>query len=95
MTGQDELAEPDARMFAQLDRIAKQLKATLVFFTDGLVEHHKYALDERLAVLARLATQHASRSPKRLCQALLDNHPGDGSDDIAILTLRLPPHRSQ
>jgi serine phosphatase RsbU (regulator of sigma subunit) len=63
---------------------------TLVFFTDGLVEHHKHALDERLAALAELATQHAGEPPKRLCQALLDNHPGDGSDDIAILALRLP-----
>lgn len=65
--------------------------ATLVFFTDGLVEHRKHSLDERLATLARLATRHADQAPERLCHALLDNHPGDGSDDIAILALRLPP----
>jgi serine phosphatase RsbU (regulator of sigma subunit) len=68
--------------------------AALVFFTDGLVEHHEHALDERLATLARLATQHASQPPERLCQALLDDHPGDGSDDIAILALRLSPDRT-
>jgi hypothetical protein len=68
--------------------------ATLVFFTDGLVEHRKHTLDERLATLARLATQHASQPPQRLCQALLDNHPGDGSDDIAILAVRLPRRRA-
>lgn len=63
--------------------------------TDGLVEHHKHALDERLATLARLATQHADQPPERLCHALIDDHPGDGSDDIAILALRLPPGRTQ
>jgi serine phosphatase RsbU (regulator of sigma subunit) len=67
---------------------------TLVLFTDGLVEHHEHALDESLATLARIATEHASRPPARLCQALLDDHPGDGSDDIAILALRLPPGRA-
>jgi serine phosphatase RsbU (regulator of sigma subunit) len=66
---------------------------SLVLFTDGLVEHHEHALDERLATLARIATEHASQPPARLCQALLDDHPGDGSDDIAILALRLPPSR--
>lgn len=65
--------------------------ATLVFFTDGLVEHHRHPLDERLATLARLAAQHAGQPPEQLSQALLDNHPGDGSDDIAVLALRLPP----
>jgi serine phosphatase RsbU (regulator of sigma subunit) len=68
--------------------------ATLVFFTDGLVEHRKHPLDERLAALARLATRHAGQRPERLCQALLDNHPGDGYDDIAILALRLPPQHN-
>lgn len=64
--------------------------ATLVFFTDGLVEHHEHPIDEGLAALARLATRHADQCPERLCRALLDDHPGDGTDDIAILALRLP-----
>jgi len=68
--------------------------ASLVFFTDGLVEHHEHSLDEGLATLARLATEHAGQPPERLCHALLDDHPGDGSDDIAILALRLPPDRT-
>jgi Stage II sporulation protein E (SpoIIE)/GAF domain len=65
--------------------------ATLVFFTDGLVEHRQHPIDEGLATLARLATQHARRPPERLCRALAGHHPGDGSDDTAILALRLPP----
>ena len=68
--------------------------ASIVFFTDGLVEHHEHSLDEGLATLARLATEHAGQPPERLCHALLDDHPGDGSDDIAILALRLPPDRT-
>jgi hypothetical protein len=64
--------------------------ATLVFFTDGLVEHRKHPIEEGLATLARLATQHAGRRPERLCQVLADGSPGDGSDDIAIMALRLP-----
>jgi Stage II sporulation protein E (SpoIIE)/GAF domain len=64
--------------------------ATLVFFTDGLVEHRKHSIDEGLAALARLATQHADPRPERLCQALANDCPGDGSDDIAIMALGLP-----
>jgi serine phosphatase RsbU (regulator of sigma subunit) len=65
---------------------------TLVFFTDGLVEHHEHPIDEGLAGLARLATEHASEPPARLCHALVSDAPGDGSDDIAILALQLPAH---
>jgi serine phosphatase RsbU (regulator of sigma subunit) len=64
--------------------------ATLVFFTDGLFEHRKQHIDEGLTALARLATQHAGERPERLCQALADHGPGDGSDDIALMALRLP-----
>jgi serine phosphatase RsbU (regulator of sigma subunit) len=69
--------------------------ATLVLFTDGLVEHREHSLDDGLATLARIATERAGEPPEPLCQALLDNHPGDGSDDIAILALRLPPDPTQ
>ena len=64
--------------------------ATLVFFTDGLVEHREHPIDEGLATVARLATKHADQPLERLCKTLADEHPGDGSDDTAILALRLP-----
>jgi serine phosphatase RsbU (regulator of sigma subunit) len=64
--------------------------ATLVFFTDGLVEHHEHHIDQGLAILAQLATQQAGQPARSLCEALVGNCPGDGSDDIAILALRLP-----
>jgi hypothetical protein len=62
----------------------------LVFFTDGLVEHRRHDIDEGLATLARLATQHANPCPQSLCEALADACPSDGTDDIAIMALRLP-----
>jgi serine phosphatase RsbU (regulator of sigma subunit) len=64
--------------------------ATIVFFTDGLVEDRRRHIDQGLATLARLATQHAGPCPERLCQALAHGCPGDGSDDIAIMALQLP-----
>jgi Stage II sporulation protein E (SpoIIE)/GAF domain len=64
--------------------------ATLVFFTDGLVEDRGHHLDEGLAALAQIATRQADPCPERLCRALADRCPGDGSDDIAMMALRLP-----
>jgi serine phosphatase RsbU (regulator of sigma subunit) len=69
--------------------------ATIVLFTDGLVEHHEYPIDEGLAALARLATEHSDQPPELLCHALADDHPSDGSDDIAILALRIPLDRTR
>ncbi|MFE9172038.1 PP2C family protein-serine/threonine phosphatase [Streptomyces kebangsaanensis] len=67
--------------------------ATVVFFTDGLVEHPEHPLDEGLDQLAELATAHAALPLPDLVQALADHHPGDGHDDMAILALRTP-HRT-
>jgi hypothetical protein len=64
--------------------------ATLVFFTDGLVEDRKHDIAEGLATLVRLAGQQAHPCPASLCEALADGCPNDGSDDIAIMALRLP-----
>jgi len=64
--------------------------STLVFFTDGLIEHRGHDLDEGLATLAQLATKHADPCPERLCHDLAGGCPGDGSDDIAVMALRLP-----
>jgi hypothetical protein len=64
--------------------------ATLVFFTDGLVEDRCHHIDEGLAALAQIASRQADPCPERLCRALADGCPGDGSDDIAMMTLRLP-----
>lgn len=64
--------------------------ATVVFFTDGLVEHPEHPIDEGLNALAELATVHADLPVTDFVQALADHHPSDGRDDIAILALRTP-----
>jgi serine phosphatase RsbU (regulator of sigma subunit) len=64
--------------------------ATVVFFTDGLVEHPAHAIDEGLDALLELALTHAALPVDELVHALADHHPSDGRDDMAILALRLP-----
>ncbi|WP_324614438.1 GAF domain-containing SpoIIE family protein phosphatase [Streptomyces sp. MMG1121] len=65
--------------------------ATVVFFTDGLVEHAARSIDEGLDALAGLAVEHAALPLPAFVQTLADHHPSDGHDDIAILALRTPP----
>ncbi|MGW2741486.1 PP2C family protein-serine/threonine phosphatase [Streptomyces sp. NPDC001450] len=64
--------------------------ATVVFFTDGLIEHPDHSIDESLAELAELATEHAALPLPEFVRALAEHHPSDGHDDMAILALRTP-----
>ncbi|MFH8769346.1 PP2C family protein-serine/threonine phosphatase [Streptomyces sp. NPDC017958] len=64
--------------------------ATVVFFTDGLVEHPAHSIDESLAELAKLAAEHAALPLGEFVRALAEHHPSDGHDDMAILALRTP-----
>ncbi|MGW7528200.1 PP2C family protein-serine/threonine phosphatase [Streptomyces sp. NPDC054783] len=66
-------------------------EATVVFFTDGLIEHPHRAVDESLSELAGLAAVHAGLPLPEFVEALADHHPSDGHDDMAILALRTPP----
>jgi serine phosphatase RsbU (regulator of sigma subunit) len=65
--------------------------ATVIFFTDGLVEHPRRSIDTGLRALSAAATVHAHLPVEDLCAALADHHPSDGHDDLAILALRTPP----
>ncbi|WP_045878560.1 GAF domain-containing SpoIIE family protein phosphatase [Pseudofrankia sp. DC12] len=64
--------------------------ATLILFTDGLVEDRCHSIDHGLEALAALASAHRDRPLPILCQALADEHPSDGHDDLAVLTIRTP-----
>ncbi|WP_236576497.1 GAF domain-containing SpoIIE family protein phosphatase [Streptomyces sp. HF10] len=64
--------------------------ATVVFFTDGLVEHPDHPIDQSLAELSELVTEYASLPLDDFVQALADHHPSDGHDDMAVLALRTP-----
>ncbi|MDX3852384.1 GAF domain-containing SpoIIE family protein phosphatase [Streptomyces sp. AK02-01A] len=65
--------------------------ATVVFFTDGLIEHHHMPIDAGLRTLADLASAHAALPVDELCRLLADDHPSDGRDDLAVLVVRTPP----
>lgn len=66
-------------------------EATVVFFTDGLIEHPAHPIDESLSELAGLAAAHAALPLPEFVRALADHHPSDGHDDMAILAVRVPP----
>lgn len=63
---------------------------TVLFFTDGLVEHPEYPIDRGLAVLAELAADHAHLPLDDFVCFLADHRPSDGHDDMALLALRTP-----
>ncbi|MFF3539348.1 PP2C family protein-serine/threonine phosphatase [Streptomyces sp. NPDC002466] len=65
--------------------------ATVVFFTDGLVEHPRHSIDHGLARLAEHAAGHVHLPLDDFVRLLADHHPSDGHDDLAILALRTPP----
>ncbi|GGX31404.1 PP2C family protein-serine/threonine phosphatase [Streptomyces chartreusis] len=63
---------------------------TVLFFTDGLVEHPEYPIDRGLAVLAELAADHAHLPLDEFVCFLADHRPSDGHDDMALLALHTP-----
>ena len=63
--------------------------ATLVLYTDGLVERRDEPIDRGLERLRALACRHAGRDAQELADALLRDLPGNPDDDVAILCLRL------
>ena len=66
--------------------------ATVVLYTDGLVERPGEMLDEGLSTLAH-AVNGAGPEPENLCDHLLESLvPGGGApDDVALLALRNEP----
>ncbi|MGV9498510.1 PP2C family protein-serine/threonine phosphatase [Streptomyces sp. NPDC003642] len=66
-------------------------EATLLFFTDGLIEHPAHDIDTSLSELAELASERAHLPLEDFVHALAEHHPSDGHDDMALLALRTPP----
>ncbi|MFE7529964.1 PP2C family protein-serine/threonine phosphatase [Kitasatospora sp. NPDC057542] len=64
--------------------------ATLVLYTDGLVEHPAVSIDAGLRVVAETASTWAGSPLESLGKALIDVRPGDPHDDLAVLALRVP-----
>lgn len=67
-------------------------RATLLLYTDGLVESPQYGIDHGLDRLRRHAASLAHRPLSSFCDALLDRvRPSDNDDDVAVIALRTPP----
>ena len=63
--------------------------ATVVLYTDGLIEHRDATLDDGLARLLAVVPDLASRPLSELCDEILDRMAPDLTDDIALLALRV------
>src|SRR4051812_5955597 len=65
---------------------------TVVFYTDGLIEHGRTGIDEGIARLSAELTELANLPLEKACDQLLDRiAPGRADDDIAILAVRCHP----
>ena len=69
--------------------------ATLVLYTDGLVERRGESLDEGIDRLRRVLVEHRGAAPDQLADELVAAlvPPGSQSDDIALLVHRRPHAR--
>jgi serine phosphatase RsbU (regulator of sigma subunit) len=65
--------------------------ATVVLYTDGLVERRGEPLDDGLERLRKAAETHAALPVEELCDALLAELAGTPEDDVALLVLRVFP----
>ncbi|HVE64520.1 MAG TPA: GAF domain-containing SpoIIE family protein phosphatase [Mycobacteriales bacterium] len=94
-----ELLETDAHLLlglgdvgARADRsVEVPAGATLLFYTDGLVEHRDRSLDDGIGRLARVAERLATLPIEEFCDVLLaELHPAS-DDDVSLLAVRSRP----
>jgi serine phosphatase RsbU (regulator of sigma subunit) len=65
--------------------------ASVVLYTDGLVERRGTPLRERLARLTRILEGQHERTAEELCDLLIADLDGVVEDDVALLVLRAHP----
>ena len=65
--------------------------ATVLLYTDGLVERRGASIDEGLSWLAQTAAEFAALGPAELCDAVLGMVGGHAEDDVAVLAVRVRP----
>ena len=61
----------------------------LLLYTDGLVERRGAGMDDRLELLRRTVEDHAGEDPDELAETLLRLMSVGGTDDIALLVVRV------
>jgi serine phosphatase RsbU (regulator of sigma subunit) len=64
--------------------------STLLLYTDGLVEHPGENLDVGLDRLCRKGAELAAAPLPAFCDGLLTGLPTTGTDDIAVIAVRVP-----
>jgi serine phosphatase RsbU (regulator of sigma subunit) len=69
--------------------VALPAGATVVLYTDGLVERRDRLLDDGTAELRTIAAELAALPPGDLCDALLDRLAVAADDDVALLVVRV------
>jgi serine phosphatase RsbU (regulator of sigma subunit) len=65
-------------------------RATLLLYTDGLVENRRESIDAGLTRLRQHASALARHDLDEFCDQLLARLAPEGTDDVALLALRLP-----
>jgi serine/threonine-protein kinase RsbW len=75
------------------DRMEFPPGATLILYTDGLVERRGYALDDRLDLLAEAAAAETSGGVQDLADRVLERMVGGAArpDDVAVLCVAFDP----
>jgi CheY-like chemotaxis protein/serine phosphatase RsbU (regulator of sigma subunit)/anti-sigma regulatory factor (Ser/Thr protein kinase) len=69
--------------------------ATLVLYTDGLIERRDAVIDSGLARLLGAVSERHRQQPERLCDEIVDELAGGSSDDVVFLALRREPRSSR
>jgi serine phosphatase RsbU (regulator of sigma subunit) len=64
--------------------------ATLLLYTDGLIERRDRSLDETLPELRDAAADPGDQPPDQLCDRLLAQLAAEPSDDVCVLAVRIP-----
>lgn len=68
--------------------------ATLLLYTDGLIERRTEVLDDGMTRLRQRAAGLARESLETFCDELLADAGSAGEDDIALIAVRMPPEQT-
>ena len=69
--------------------------ATLLLYTDGLIERRDRSLDQGLAALRSAGAGLADRPVDELCDELLARFAAAPDDDVCLLAVRTPTRASR